>query len=190
MFSKRNRKSAEHFYISMWVFIFKFTSGNGRKWFSALCKCGFLIAGWWWWSINVFASTVSLIIDVKYDSTSAAASVCLLVRFMMVRKSDFTEFVVRCAPQKWEFQVRKSEEPRQPRVCSSVQLPPQHRVTSVCSPVLSSVMCEVVPSLPAHVFGFSLTTYPVLRHHHQLLANNAAWQQCARLISSADFRAK
>lgn len=155
----------------MWVFILKFTSGNGRKWFSSLCKCGFLITGWcWWWCINIFASTVSLIIDVKYDSTPAAASVCLLVRFMIVRKSDFSEFVVRCAPQKWEFQVRKSEEPRQPRVCSSVQLPPQHRVTAV----LSSVMCQVVPSLPAHVvFGFSLTTYPVLRHLHQLLANNA-----------------
>lgn len=114
---------------------------------------------------------VSLIIDVKYDSTPVAASMCLLVRFKIVQKLGY-KFVVHCAPQKSEFQVRKSEEPRQPKF--AVQLPPQHGVTAVCSPVLSSVICQVVPSLPAHaVFGFSLTTYPVLRHHHQLLANNA-----------------
>lgn len=116
--SLRFSKWSEHFYISMWVFILKFTSGNGRKWFSALCKCGVLIAGWWWWwcCINVFASTVSLIIDVKYDSTPVAASMCLLVHFMTVRKSGF---VGHCAPQKSEFEVRKWEEPRQPQVCST-----------------------------------------------------------------------
>lgn len=117
--------------------------------------------------VSTSSPPLSLIIDVKYDSTPVAASMCLLVRFIIVWKSD-SEFVVHCVPQKSEFQVRKSEEPRQPQVCSTAA-PSTRSDSCVFSHV---VQCQVVPTLPAHVvLGFSLTTYPVLRH--QLLANNA-----------------